>query len=341
MFKSLFLSHFLLLNHGNSSHPENSVRLQMIFEDFKKSLYSELLDLSCVREATKEELVLVHEEKYVDDILALDGKESLIDSETLISKGSIKAARLAAGLGIELTEQVIKGKIQNGFAIVRPPGHHATPKGGMGFCVFNNIAIAAKKARFLGLKRVMILDWDVHHGNGTQETFYEDESVLLIDLHQDHLFPVHSGLLHERGSGKGTGYTVNIPLPPSCHDEDYIYIFDELITPIAKWFNPELILVSAGFDAHESDPMGFMNLTTKGFGLLTEKIKLLALELCEGKLILFLEGGYNPYFLAKNVLECVEVLIKEDLKDLKRKVYPSKEVERLVKEIYETFVKLF
>lgn len=336
MSKHLLLSDYRLLQHNTGDHPENANRLQAILEDIKQSPYLEYLNLSCNRSASIEELIQVHDIAYVNHVLSLEGKESKIDNETLVSQGSVKAALLAAGLGVELVEQVVNGKTQNGFVIVRPPGHHARSSLGMGFCLFNNIAIAAKKALAMGVKRLLIFDFDVHHGNGTQEAFYNEDNVFFIDIHQENLFPINSGFLYESGKGKGTGFTVNIPLPQACGDEDYLYVFDKLVKPLAMEYGPELILVSAGFDAHESDPLGFMNVTTKGYGLLAERVKFLANSLCAGKLVFFLEGGYNPYFLAKNVLECVKVLIDEkSSSEIKEVTKPfSKNVERIIEEIY-------
>lgn len=311
MNRHLFLSHSLLLDHGIPSHPENASRLDAIFESFALSSYKDCLDLSQQRLASLDELTQVHSQSYIQKVLSHNGHNFSLDPETLITPGTVKAAFLAAGLGITLVEQVVLGNVVNGFALLRPPGHHARPSAGMGFCIFNNIAIAAKKALSKGLSRILILDWDVHHGNGTQETFYEDDKVLFIDIHQDNLFPINSGLVSEKGSGKGIGYTVNIPLPAGCRDEDYFQVFENQVKPLVLEYQPELILVSAGFDAHESDPMAAMNLTTEGFGMLAIKTKALAEQVCEGKLVLFLEGGYNPYFLARNVMECVKVLTED------------------------------
>lgn len=310
--QSLFLSHLSLLDHGDLAHPENRHRLQHIIESIENSPFKDCLDVSLNRLASKQELMEVHDQHYVEYLHSLIGKEAVLDPETKISCGSVNAALIGAGLGIELVEQVLEGKIQTGFSLVRPPGHHARPSIGMGFCLLNNIALAAKKALSLGLKRILILDWDVHHGNGTQEIFYSDDQILFIDLHQENLFPVNSGGINEIGEGKGFGYTVNIPLPARCRDEDYFYVFEKVVKPIALAYHPELILVSAGFDAHESDPLGFMNLTSHGYHLLTKKVKFLADKVCGGKVIFFLEGGYNPYFLAKNVMECIHALCSEE-----------------------------
>lgn len=305
MKKTLFLSHPSLVEHGIDSHPENPGRLRAILQSLAKSPF---LDLTCTRKASIEELAAVHDEDYINHVASVDGMPGYLDPETPMSMGSVQAAFLAAGIGLEVVEQVLTGKIENGFALVRPPGHHAVHNTSMGFCVFNNIAVAAKKALAMGLKRVLIIDWDVHHGNGTQEAFYDDDRVLVIDLHQDNLFPQGSGLVEQIGKGRGEGYMVNLPLPDSCRDDDYLYVFEKIIKPIAREFKPELILVSAGFDAHESDPLASMQLSTDAYGRLANEVKLLAYELCNKKFVLFLEGGYNVPYLVQNVLACANVL---------------------------------
>lgn len=342
MKSSLFLSNPCFSGHNVPSHPEYPGRLSSILNALNESPYKNFLDLSCDRQATFSELSYVHHPAYLDHILSLEGQNAIIDRDTLLTPGSVKAALTASGLGIELVEQVLKGHTKNGFALLRPPGHHARPNTGMGFCIFNNIAIAAKKALEMGLKRILIMDWDVHHGNGTQESFYEDDRVFFMDMHQDNLFPAHSGLLEETGKAKGAGYTLNLPLPKYCGDADYHYAFDTLFKPLVLEYKPELILVSAGFDAHEADPLGSMRVTSRGFGQLAAKIKTLAQEVCEGKMILFLEGGYNPYYLAESVMECISVLVNE--------VHPyqsepalqktiTNEVKQLIQKAQETHAK--
>ncbi len=301
-------SHRAFLDHNRPPHPENPARLEAILQAIENSPWRDRLELSIHRLATFEELAWVHTPDYIDRVLALDGKEKgAIDPETPLTAGSVHAARLAVGLAIELVERVIH-EAQPGFALLRPPGHHARPSEGMGFCIFNNIAVAAHKAKTLGIQRILILDWDVHHGNGTQDAFYADPSVFFIDLHQAQLFPVDSGLETERGQGAGQGYTLNIPLEHSQGDAEYLQILEDRVIPIAEKFRPELILVSAGFDAHENDPLGSMSVTSSGFGQMTARMKKLADQLCPGKLILFLEGGYQPQDLAENVLQCLQAL---------------------------------
>lgn len=309
---TLVLSHPDLLKHGRPEDPEQPIRLETVLSAFKGSRFENLLDLSVERLASREELTLLHDANYVDSVLALDGKTSALDHETFVTPGSVRAARLAVGLSLEMVERIIRfkgdGKAENGFVLVRPPGHHAETNRAMGYCIFNNIGIAAKHALALGVQRVLILDWDVHHGNGTQHTFYSDDKVLFVDIHQDNLFPANSGNASETGHGQGLGYTLNIPLPHSCDQSVYLECLEDQVRSKVFDFKPQLILISAGFDAHETDPKGSMRVSTNGFAALLETIQAWANELCGGKLALFLEGGYEPPKLAENVLKCVEVL---------------------------------
>ena len=308
--KTLLLSHLDLLKHEQEEHPENASRLKTILQRIQERPdLNQHLVLSIDRMASQEELLRANSLGYIQKINSLDGLETELDYETYLSPGSVRAAYLAAGLGLELIEQVLTKRISNGFALIRPPGHHARPEQGMGYCILNNIAIAAQHAIHLGTKRIVILDWDVHHGNGTQETFYEDDRILFIDLHQENLFPQHSGTTQEEGKNKGKGFTLNIPLPHSSKDEDYLFAFEKLIAPQIIKYQPELILVSAGFDAHEGDPQACMRMSSRGFRLLTEKTKALANTLCDGRLLLFLEGGYEPHALSSDVIECIEALL--------------------------------
>ncbi len=311
MKKTLIFSHPLFFEHGKDlpfEHPECPARLESILSVLKHSNFGDQLSLEIFRLATHQELSRVHTADYVDQVFSLDGRWGNLDYETSLSPGSVQSALLAVGLGLELVKNIIQGQAKNGFLLARPPGHHALPDRAMGFCIFNSIALAAYSALDQGLERVLILDWDVHHGNGTQKIFYEEDRVLFLDLHQDQLFPEGSGTINEQGEGKGKGFTFNIPLPHSCGDADYFAVLDQLVAPVVQKFKPELILVSAGFDAHQSDPLGSMLLTSTGYGGLAQRVKKLAEDFCQGKLILFLEGGYQPTDLAENVLQCVSVL---------------------------------
>lgn len=331
----LFLTHPTFLEHGRLDHPENARRLQAIYEAFERSPYRSLLRTDLHRKATLSELATVHTETYIRQVLALEGKEGALDVETLLTPKSVEAALLAAGLAIELVEQVVQGKVANGFALLRPPGHHARPMAGMGFCLFNNITIAAQHALGLGVQKILILDFDVHHGNGTQEAFYADRRVLFVDMHQDNLFPNPSGSLAESGSGPGLGYTINLPLPPDRRDSDYLKLLDKVVTPLFFEFQPELILVSAGFDAHESDPLGHMKLTTEGYSAMTAFVRHMASQMGHQKIAYFLEGGYDPYWLAQNVIACVEQLTLETPKRINLPERDDPSTDRLIEKYYD------
>jgi len=250
----------------------------------------------------------IHAPAYVDRLHELRGTSARLDADTLLSPGSIAAAWLAAGAAVDAVTAVISGRARRAVALVRPPGHHAEADRAMGFCLFNNIAIAAAHARVdLGCRRVLIVDWDVHHGNGTQHAFFDRSDVLFFSTHRFPFWP-GTGDLHEIGADAGIGFTVNVPLPVGCGDTEYRAVFDKLLVPVADDFEPELILVSAGFDAHERDPLGGMSMTTAGYGSLSGVVCELADRLCDGRLVLILEGGYDLEALAGSVRACVNVL---------------------------------
>jgi len=244
----------------------------------------------------------------VDQLDELRGSTVRLDADTAISPGSIPAARLAVGAAVEAVTAVVRGTARRAFALVRPPGHHAEVDHAMGFCLFNNIAIAAAHAREeLGCRRILILDWDVHHGNGTQHAFFNQPDVLFFSTHRYPFWP-GSGDLHEIGTDAGIGFTINVPMPPGCGDAEYRAVFEDLLVPVAEAFEPEVVLVSAGFDAHVRDPLGGMLVSTAGFASLCGVVRDLADRLCEGRLALVLEGGYDYTALADSVYACVEVL---------------------------------
>lgn len=317
----LLFTHADCLDHGSSAHtgvdpgghpgehPENAGRLSAILKKLRADpTLSSLLEDRCDRKIERHELLRLHTSSYIDVVYDLRGQLGEIDPETPVTAGSVLAAERAAGLALEMVERIWKGELKRGFSLVRPPGHHARPAGGMGFCIFNNIALAASHLLALGAKRILILDWDVHHGNGTQEAFYESDQVMLIDLHQEDLFPRDSGRSTETGGGKGLGFTLNLPLPHSSEDADYLRVLDAVVDEAVKKFKPEILLVSAGFDAHISDPLGSMSLTTDGFVKMTRRVMVWAESFCGGRLALFLEGGYVPEALAQNVAACAGVL---------------------------------
>ena len=238
----------------------------------------------------------------VDTVVSFGG-----DDDVPICRDSFEIAKLAVGSALVLGDEVAQGNINNGFALLRPPGHHAEPDKAMGFCLFSNIAILAKYLQEkYGIEKVLILDWDVHHGNGTQKVFYEDPSVLFISLHQDRLFPDDTGLATETGRGKGKGMTLNCPMPAGAQDKDYKQAFEGKILPKIKEFKPDIVLISAGFDAHKEDPLANICLTTECYSWMTEQMMEVAERFSGNKLISLLEGGYNLKILP----ECVEAHLK-------------------------------
>ena len=289
-------------------HPESPKRLETIYSFLDAAFFPDL-QIVTPRPATREEISLVHEHDHYQKMAETSGKtQCLIDSDTQTSAGSFDAALFAAGSLIELVGQVLRGELDNGFALIRPPGHHAEADKAMGFCLFNNIAIAASWAlEMQSLSRIMIVDWDLHHGNGTQRTFYDDPRVMYLSTH---LFPFYpgSGSVSEIGVGDGKGYTINLPMGPKHGDQDFVAIFKKVVKPLILSYKPELILVSAGFDTHAADPMGGMVVTAEGFAAMTYILKTAAEEVCQGHLVLTLEGGYDLTGQADSVCKVLEAL---------------------------------
>ncbi len=242
--------------------------------------------------ATDAQLLRVHEASYVKSVLATSGRPVALDADTMTSPESVDLARLAAGAACQAVDVVLDGTARRAAAFVRPPGHHAESGRAMGFCLFNNIAVAAAHARARGLARVAVVDFDVHHGNGTQWSFYDDPSVLFVSTHQFPFYP-GTGAAAEIGEGPGAGFTVNVPMEAGCGDADYAAVFDRIVLPVVRQFRPELLLVSAGFDAHQDDPLAGMRVTTRGFEMLCGRLVALADEVCVGRLVAVTEGGYN------------------------------------------------
>ncbi|MBI5252345.1 MAG: histone deacetylase [Desulfomonile tiedjei] len=290
-------------------HPECPERLEIIYQmidEFESDLnFVEIPN----RGASFDEIVTNHDPRYVNQIAATAGRPpTFLDPDTSACAHSWEAASKAVGGLFNLVDGVIEGRVRNGFALVRPPGHHAERRRAMGFCFFNNVALAARHAlRQHGLTRVAIVDWDLHHGNGTQNSFYEESEVLFISIHQYPHYPGTGGV-REIGHGAGEGYTVNVPLASGAGDEEYLTVFHMLVAPILEAYKPQLILVSAGFDAHERDPLGGMALTESGYSQMLEILMHIAEEYCLGRLVLTLEGGYDLIALRESVKIILNVL---------------------------------
>ncbi len=258
-------------------------------------------------DATDEQLERVHDRKYVESLGHLAGRSGYLDSDTYLSPGSIASARRAAGSAVAMVEALHHGKAELGFALPRPPGHHALADRAMGFCILNNIAVAASHALALGRQRVLVLDWDVHHGNGTEAIFYDDPNVLFISLHQFPNYP-GTGAAADRGQGDGQGRNVNLPLPPGATDLAYAAAFERVVLPIIEQFAPDFALVSCGFDAHERDPLAQMRLSSQAYGAMTTSLMSGLPTACP--LGLLLEGGYDLQALTESSQAVACALLK-------------------------------
>jgi acetoin utilization deacetylase AcuC-like enzyme len=305
----------IYLKHDTGSHPENASRLEAIVAMLEKSGLKERLTHIPAHPALVEELLQVHDKKLVAMIQAVaESGGGWLDPDTFVSPGSYTAALYAAGGVINAVDAVMQGEVSSAFALVRPPGHHATPSRAMGFCLFNNIAIATKYALSqYQLERAAIIDFDVHHGNGTQEAFYDDPHVLYVSAHQYPHYP-GTGRAEETGQGEGKGTNINIPMPAGYGDAEYRQVFEQIVVPALIRFRPELILVSAGYDNHRDDPLAMMAVTTAGFARMTAIIKRLAEELCGGRLVLTLEGGYNLEALSDAVKATFNVMLGDEIR---------------------------
>ncbi|MBN2438368.1 MAG: histone deacetylase [Deltaproteobacteria bacterium] len=301
------------LGHGSGfAHPETPERLVSIYEMLDNPDMAWKFVWIDARHATREELERVHRSSYIDFIAHTAGQAmTMLDPDTVATAETYDTARLAAGGVMNAIDSVVSGETDNAFALVRPPGHHAQAAEAAGFCIFNNIAIGARHALARwGMDRVLIVDWDLHHGNGTADTFYEERQVLYFSTHQFPGYP-GTGNLAETGKGPGLGYTINVPLRPGADDAFYIRVFRELLCPVARAFRPEIILVSAGFDIYIGDPLGEMKVTPEGFACLTRILLDLADECCKGRLVLVLEGGYNVLGLTRSVRAVLLELLGE------------------------------
>ncbi len=356
-----------LEHNPGDGHPESPDRLRVIHELIDREFSG--LPLIAPRLATEGELALIHDPFYIQTVAGTEGRiRSQLDPDTGLSARSYEIARLAAGGLLEAVDMLLgtpphlnplpagertsdnpplpsgeRAGVRGGiggievhspnsiFAFIRPPGHHAEPDRGMGFCVFNNVAIAAAYAKkTYGLKRVLIVDWDLHHGNGTQHAFYDDPGVLYFSSHQYPYYP-GSGGFDEAGSGKGEGYTVNAPFPTGFGDAEYLAVYTKILGPIALEYKPQLVLVSAGFDPFVKDPLGGMKMTGEGFGALAGLVQDIARKTCGGKVLIALEGGYHPEGLRNGVRAVLQTLLGKPAPA--RENAPSARVIRIIERI--------
>ena len=288
---------------GHPERPERAQTLAAVAAAFKEQ-GGQVIE---PRAATDDDLLRVHTQEHVDAVVATRGKATMIDEDTFTSPDSDDIARLAAGAVLTGVDRALDGaKGSRALALVRPPGHHAEADRAMGFCLYSNIAVGAAYARSRGCARVAIVDYDVHHGNGTQWIFYEDPTVLFVSSHQYPFYP-GTGAASERGRGPGMGFTLNIPLDAGTKDEEIERKYAEQVIPAVRDFQPDLLMISAGFDAHEMDPLGQLRMTTEGFGRLTKALIDLADQVCDGRVVLVTEGGYDLKALSDGLKAVIDV----------------------------------
>jgi acetoin utilization deacetylase AcuC-like enzyme len=313
---------------GSPAHPERPQRLEAI-----ERAIAPLLERTSnvpARAASDEEILAVHDRAHLERLRSIEGQRGQLDPDTYFAPRSAEVARLAGGSAIELAQRVAGGESRSAFALLRPPGHHAETSRAMGFCLLNHIAMAARAVqRSCGVERIAILDWDVHHGNGTQRTFEAERDVLFVSLHQYPFYPGTGGL-GEQGHGAGEGATLNLPMPAGCGDAEYGLAFEEIVLPALLEFRPEMLFVSAGFDAHARDPLGGMRVSTDGFARMAASVRTVADEVCDGRLMLALEGGYDLEALGETVAAVLDVLAEPTCRPVGRWPDATDEARELV-----------
>ncbi|MDI6766216.1 MAG: histone deacetylase [Bacteroidota bacterium] len=310
--KTGFIYHHRFLEHDTGpGHPERADRLRAITKHLQEVQLWQKLQHLIIDEAAEECILKAHSIEHLRYVRqACHQKLSMLDQgDTCISEKSYDTALLASGGVLAAVDAVMNGILQNAFCAVRPPGHHAERNKAMGFCLFNNVAIAARYAQHkYGIERIVILDWDVHHGNGTQQIFYDDKTVFYISTHQYPFYP-GTGSRSEQGIGEGEGYTLNIPMFAGSGEEEFAEAFHTEILPSIENYHPDLIIISAGFDAHRDDPLANCNLTEESFANFTSMITEVAAKVCDGRIISVLEGGYNLKALANSVEAHIRKLV--------------------------------
>ena len=294
-------------------HPESVERMGAVTRAIRAPGLASKPAIISPKAAEKEHILLVHWERLYDEVMATRGKErTYLDSDTVASAATADVAHLAVGAVLTGIDRVMdsnrEDRLDNVFAFPRPPGHHAKPDKAMGFCFFNNVAVGAMYAlKRYQLRRILVLDFDVHHGNGTQKAFYTSPEVLYLSTHQSPHYPGTGGI-HETGKDEGEGYTLNVPMPAGMGDREYLRVFRDVLVPVGLEYKPELVLVSAGFDAHRDDPLGGMDLSSAGYGAIAGEILRLAREACEGRVVFALEGGYNLVALEESIASVLGVM---------------------------------
>lgn len=300
--------------HTLEGHPEHAGRIQKTWQVFGASGVLDDLMVITPPMATVEQLTRVHDPRYINHLeKAAERGGGMLDPDTYMLPISYDVARLSAGGCIAVVDAILSGKARNGLAAVRPPGHHATPVRAMGFCMLSNIAIAARHAQaaYPTVKKVMIVDYDVHHGNGTQDTFYADPNVLFVSTHQYPFYP-GSGAINEIGEGDGRGATLNMPLRAGVGPDGFALLYEKILWPAARRYRPDLILVSAGFDAHWADPLAMLQLDLRGYVHLTRELIKMAEELCDGRIAFVMEGGYDLDAISHGLLNVAYALLGKD-----------------------------
>ena len=294
-------------------HPESAERMDAVARAIAAPDLASKLEIIDPKPAEKEHILLVHWERLYDEVMATRAKErTYLDSDTVASPATAEVAHLAVGAVLTGIDRVmapeVEDKLENVFAFPRPPGHHAKPDKAMGFCFFNNVAVGAMYAlKRYQIRRILIIDFDVHHGNGTQKAFYTSPEVLYVSTHQSPHYP-GTGDIHETGKDEGEGYTLNVPMPAGMGDREYLRVFRDVLVPVGLEYRPELVLVSAGFDAHRDDPLGGMELSSAGYAAITAEILRLSREACGGKTVFALEGGYNLQALSESITSVLRVM---------------------------------
>jgi len=338
---AVFTPKYLDHNPG-IGHPESPSRLRVIMRELNKSGLLETGKCSLVKpkSSSVEGVKLVHESDYIQLVqrVCASGGGLLDLGDTVVSSESFEVALFAVGGAIKAVDLVMAGKFRNAFALVRPPGHHAGPYYALGFCIFNNAAVAAAHLlRQFNLERILILDIDAHHGNGTQEIFYGSDKVLYISLHQDPIEFPGTGFADEVGEGKGLGYTVNVPFPFRINDQIYFKAFNQIVVPIIQQYKPQFIIVSTGFDNHYTDPVASLSLSALSYVETFGKVLELASKFCAGKLVAILEGGYSLRFLGKTAVAVIARMaeVPYSIKDKRLAASPKirKQAERIIEEV--------